>query len=348
MSFQPIRELQIKSFGCIQDASFQLTPLHALIGPNDSGKSTALRALHAACDFAAKLNVNDVAGTLPSDPFSTAIRYGDGASYELSWASDFRERVILPGGAVVEGKVSRVTNSAGVLWKPENADLVAIASRLSPATLLRLTADLLRAPAEVIVPPTPVSFFDQYGSGLAAVYQAINSRDVDTFIKLRDQARTFFPSLKTIKVPHASGNTVVLEAELRSGALVPARDLSEGLLYYLAFAALQHVEGSRIFLIEEPENGLHPARIGEIMRILREISKSAQVIIATHSPFVVNELEPHEVTVVTRDEHGSHAKLIKDTPNFKNRSEVYALGELWVSYANGNDEAPLLNGDPRP
>ncbi|XYI04308.1 hypothetical protein ACMHYB_09270 [Sorangium sp. So ce1128] len=33
---------------------------------------------------------------------------------------------------------------------------------------------------------------------------------------------------------------------------------------------------------------------------------------------------------------------------FEDRSRVYALGELWLSYANGADEAPLLAGGPRP
>jgi hypothetical protein len=62
---------------------------------------------------------------------------------------------------------------------------------------------------------------------------------------------------------------------------------------------------------------------------------------------VVNELRPEEVTVVTRDETGTHASLIRDTPEFEERSKVYALGELWVSYANGVDEAPLLKGGAR-
>ncbi len=85
------------------------------------------------------------------------------------------------------------------------------------------------------------------------------------------------------------------------------------------------------------------------MRVLRAISEKTQVILATHSPLVINELQPDEVTVVTRSkEHGTKATLMKDTPNFDERSKVYALGELWLSYANGEDEAPLLQGGPRP
>jgi predicted ATPase len=39
-----LERLHIREFGCVKDAELVLTPLHALIGPNDSGKSTLLRA----------------------------------------------------------------------------------------------------------------------------------------------------------------------------------------------------------------------------------------------------------------------------------------------------------------
>ena len=81
------------------------------------------------------------------------------------------------------------------------------------------------------------------------------------------------------------------------------------------------------------------------MRVLREISKTTQVLIATHSPLVINALEGDEVTLVTRSpERGTTGVLMKDTPGFEGRSKVYELGELWASYAHGVDEAPLLRG----
>ena len=112
---------------------------------------------------------------------------------------------------------------------------------------------------------------------------------------------------------------------------------------------MPHLEPTALLLIEEPENGLHPARIAEVMRVLRAISERTQVILATHSPLVINELLPDEVTIVTRDkDRGTKATRMKDTPGFEDRAKVYALGELWLSYANGEDEAPLLEGGPRP
>ena len=123
---------------------------------------------------------------------------------------------------------------------------------------------------------------------------------------------------------------------------MPAKHISTGLLYYLVFATLPYLEPVSVLLVEEPENGLHPARIKEVMAVLREMSQDTQVLIATHSPLVVNELTPEEVSIVTRDtDNGTKVISIKDIPNFEERSAVYALGELWLSYADGNQETQL-------
>src|SRR5688500_18262926 len=41
-------ELKVQGWRCLKDVTLALTPLHALIGPNDSGKSTLLLALALA------------------------------------------------------------------------------------------------------------------------------------------------------------------------------------------------------------------------------------------------------------------------------------------------------------
>ena len=47
-----IDQFHIDHFQCLRGLTTQLTPLHALIGPNDSGKSTLLRAIQMATLFA--------------------------------------------------------------------------------------------------------------------------------------------------------------------------------------------------------------------------------------------------------------------------------------------------------
>ena len=46
--YESIERLKVKNLGCIKELELGLTPLHALIGPNDSGKSTILRIVEKA------------------------------------------------------------------------------------------------------------------------------------------------------------------------------------------------------------------------------------------------------------------------------------------------------------
>lgn len=83
-------------------------------------------------------------------------------------------------------------------------------------------------------------------------------------------------------------------------------------LYYLAFAALKFLDPAPLVLIEELENGLHPSRIGDVMRVLRELSRTTQVVLATHSPLVINELSGDEVSVITRTQkEGTKARIVE-------------------------------------
>jgi predicted ATPase len=362
MSFEPIRQLDIENYGCIKKASFALTPLHALIGPNDSGKSTTLRALRTLAQFAAGNFGPEPSHPRPFDPFIgsrpsesiLAMKLSDAITYSVQIGDNRQEVVETVWANQTKGQAKRSCSNSGVLEvsagiSPAVRDAVhAMKAICTTATMVRFDPNALRKPTRQLLANEPIQFLDETGLGLASVYQAINSRDVDAFVAIRDQVKKFFPTIQNIRVPTVENNAVVLQVRLIDNTLVPAEALSEGLLYFLAFTALRHLAESRLFLIEEPENGLHPARIGEVMDTLREIAKTSQVIIATHSPLVVNELEGHEVSVVTRDpEQGTRAILLKDVPDFADASKVYRLGEFWVSYCDGNQEAPLLSEEPR-
>jgi predicted ATPase len=216
------------------------------------------------------------------------------------------------------------------------------------ARLVRLDPDALRGASELIPEGDKIRLHDERGQGLPGVYDAILSRGDESFHRIADDVKKRFATIRNLRLKAVSNSQKIIEVESTSGQRVPAQFMSEGLLYYLGFAAMPYLEPTSLLLVEEPENGLHPVRVAEIVDILRELSKRTQVLIATHSPLVVNELQPSEVTIVTRDPHsGTQARRLLDTPNFSERSKVYAPGELWLNYANGIDEAPLLRPDHR-
>lgn len=364
MTHEPIQRLYVQNYGCIRRVTLLLSPLHALIGPNDSGKSTVLRAVRTAAQFAAGRFEGTPGSWVPFDPMfdpktpdaEVSLRFPDGLAYairNLDGTHELYESLSVGQDEVARGSGARLWNQLGLLHRndvPEAAtDHVAtVRTRITQATMVRFDPDSLRVPAPLIPESHGIAFADERGAGLASVFDAIINRDSESFARIQAGVRKLFPSVSKVGLINTSESHKEIAVTLTDGTRVGAKAMSEGLLYYLGFAAVQYVDGSRLFLIEEPENGLHPARISEVMRVLREMSKTSQVVIATHSPLVVNELEGHEASVLTRRPgEGTRAELLKNVPRFEEATRVYQLGEFWLSYADGETEEALLNGTPR-
>lgn len=68
-----------------------------------------------------------------------------------------------------------------------------------------------------------------------------------------------------------------------------------------------------IFAFEEPETHLHPKAQLEMYDSIKKLSKNNQVIITTHSPYIVKKLAKDNITpiVVTREEGSNESKINK-------------------------------------
>lgn len=347
-----ISSFAVQNFACLKDVSAELTPLHAFIGPNDSGKSTLLRALRTSRELITRRFSCSTDGVVsPFDP-GPLIR---GTSFRLLFSGgplSYRVSFLDSPFFVEAGGLRDIDDTEARRWMVPPPEQVKTKLEWPPrflqvaksgARLVHFNPSALREPSELIPEGGGRELVDEYGRGLPAIYDAILNRGDDAFLRIVDGVRRLFPTIKAVRLKVMSKSTKALEVELVSGERVPAAFLSEGLLFYLAFAALQHLDPVALLLVEEPENGLHPARIADVVRILREISNTTQVVLTTHSPLVVNEMQGDEVSLVTRHrDKGTMVRRLSDTPNFAERSKVYALGELWLSYANGDDEGPLL------
>lgn len=342
-----IERLKVKGFGCLENIDVSLTPLHALIGPNDSGKSTILRAVQTILEFAARdVSNKDENPWIDHFKFEREIRFDSRkTTYRMIHENGYFEDQLIYDGEVKHAERQGAWANPPVLKNiDENSQFADIKQWLmGSARLVRWDTDSLRRPSKLIPDDEKIRLDGEHGSGLPGVYDAIMNRGDEAFGKISEDVRRLFPTIKHVRLKNVSDEKKALEVELKNSDRIPAMFMSDGLLYYLAFAAIRYLEPTSVLLVEEPENGLHPARIRDILGIMRDISTTTQVIIATHSPLVINELKGEEVTVVTRDPgRGTQTRLLCDTPNFKERSKVYALGELWVSYADGEEEKPLF------
>lgn len=92
---------------------------------------------------------------------------------------------------------------------------------------------------------------------------------------------------------------LTLQVNERGGVSLPAASLSDGTLRFLTLSILVSDPQSRgLICIEEPENGIHPAKMPEMVKLLKDLAVDPmeepgpenpfrQVIVATHSPIFV-------------------------------------------------------------
>jgi predicted ATPase len=322
-----IERLVIRGFRCLKDVDMELSAIHALVGPNDSGKSTILEFVRGI----ARGKWTALAQADPKDLGNTNFCWVAG----WGWRADLQTTDRTANFTLLSGLTE--------IPLPYRRSVDAARHLVSNVRLLRLDPDELRRPTGLIPHSGPLALGER-GLGLASVLDAITSRDLPAFMKIREGFLTRFTAVRELGQVNISEGQKAVQIILQDGTKVTAGQMSEGMLYWLGFAVQQHLDPASILLVEEPENGLHPHRIQEVMSILRGLSESGtQVIIATHSPLVVNELQPHEVSVVTRtQEHGTRVTRLDHTKNFDSRRKVYEPGELWLAFADGSSEHELV------
>src|SRR5438045_3823033 len=112
---------------------------------------------------------------------------------------------------------------------------VSLMPYLGPVRALRLDPDAMRARTNLIAHGQPIEFSER-GEGLAAVYDAFLSRRLDVFLAISKQFSELFPTVRSIQLTNPTQTTKALGVELTDGRSIGPERLSEGMLYWLAFA----------------------------------------------------------------------------------------------------------------
>lgn len=119
----------------------------------------------------------------------------------------------------------------------------------------------------------------------------------DRYDAWQQHIRTAIADIQDIRVKTREDDRhSYLVAVYGDGLEIPSWALSDGTLRLLALTIIAYLpeEEGRAYLIEEPENGIHPLAVEAVYRSLSS-AHGAQVLIATHSPVLLACTEPKEL-----------------------------------------------------
>lgn len=127
--------------------------------------------------------------------------------------------------------------------------------------------------------------------------------DYDEWLR---HVQTVLSDLSTIRViTRADDRHAYLMLEYDTGVRVPSWMTSDGTLRFLALTLLAYLPISdRLYLLEEPENGVHPMAMDPVYDSLASVYRS-QTLVATHSPTFLRRADPAEVLCFAKDEAGA-------------------------------------------
>jgi predicted ATPase len=374
-----LSKLRVQHYKSLFDTEIDLEPLTVFIGPNGSGKSNICESLAVLSDFLGKVINSGETSTLTKMLFSQSLnaisknqsninsKFWHGKpdfltffvartidknnSFELtpdellvsfdyfnqSVSMQIHENTSSQLGIVVDG-LRKFLDFSNYLNSP-----------LAKALSKICTYDF--APFNLSNESSASSSMERTGQGIAYALVDILHSNRKGFDELEDRLRLLVPNIQRISLPRGSNQTFSLQLiDKYSEHHIPASDISDGTLRILAFlTALYQEDTPSIICFEEIENGVHPWLLHKMIELLKLVStegitgKPVQVLITTHSPVLLNYVEPHQVRAVELDNEGKTQvhNLPTDSVRFQKALEAYDgdLGELWFTNQFGGNPA---------
>lgn len=401
-----LNHIHVRNFGCLENVDVELAPLTVLIGPNDSGKSTVLRAIEVLGRLQADESLSALFPT--ADDFQQQTFNANGQLMELGFSGRVGtyklvfglEPIDTPPRAFYEELRSR---SRGQRWErhvdgfpvqpfkgTEDVQIMVgpdahprirqgmsgktvngefqttldmfvkeTGAAIASARRFRLNPDRLREPVPLVFHREDMPM-EPDGYGLAGVVADLLHRHRHRLEAIEARLREAIPHIDGVNLRQRTlqlsapwpwlkhdakfmGPTSCYALEFRSssGNAIPHTLVSDGVLLYLAYLTLtmgQHPH--RLLLIEEPELGIHPGLLAQVMTLLNALAKGdppVQVILTTHSPLLLNHVDPKAIRMVHRDSGGATQILpFSDIKDIARLLEYQGPGEVWVNL--GEDE----------
>ena len=376
-----ITTFRVQNYKALRDVSLKLSPIHVVIGPNDSGKTSVLEALGAFCRsvdselvaaFRGHWEGRDLVWCRCDEAITFTAHFKDDVAYQLGceFNPTGRDISVASEATGIKGKTNGLPRGerglsciastllrGKPLFERHAPELVAIHSirvDCSGVHVFRWVPGMLSLPSAL--DPSRTFRMDESGFGLATCLDDIIGHDIDLFRKLETRLISLFPDILAMRLKTVSGFSSTGEAQaaasLKPAAAkgiffdtravndLPASKMSDGVLLVLAYLTLLHLPNPpRLLLIEEPENGIHPQRLQDVIAILKELvaqQSHTQIVMTTHSPYLLDMFSPSEVSLCRKETDGSvTVHSLSESELVRKQLDVFTLGEIWT--AEGDD-----------
>jgi predicted ATPase len=326
-----LESITFLNFKALRNTTLPLGRFTLLVGPNGSGKTTALQAL-----------------TLLHQPGQVDFRRL--ASAGLQSAENTAVEITVRWGPPFEGVLASMTwpSSGGATETWRNAQghslpqIVMQSLRTELAQMRIYTLDPRVLPAAVSLQPNME--LGPEGGGLAGILDRLRDQAPERFEALNQEIGRMLPEFDRILFhTPAQGQRSFLLRTRHGSHPIPALDLSHGTLLAVALLTLAYLpQPPPLIGLEEPDHGIHPRLLRQVRDALYRLSypesfgekrEPVQVVATTHSPYFLDLFREHPEEIVIAQKKGLEARFerLVDRPDIGEILAEAPLGEVWYS-----------------
>lgn len=359
-----IHTVEFRNFKALRHVKLDLERFTVLVGPNASGKTSILEGLcyltrrseqTAQPTISFQENPSSVWTRGAKEPIVIALEADEG-----SCKVEFTPAGFVPN-SIPE---SPLESSSPTSWKYQafnSKDKIGI-WQPGMAAIPELVASFLRLESRRLAIPSigresePRVSWDGEGLASALVYMRLNRPK--TFDQLLALLRMVCPYVEGIRFgrveTHKNERETFLSEQgvqqeltvkraywadeilfdMKAAPNIPARMVSDGTLLILGLlAVIMGPDHPKLILLDDLDHGLHPRAQRDLVALLRKLldqDPELQIVASTHSPYLLDQLEPKEVRLTTRLDDGSVAcARLDEHPDFEKWKEAMTPGEFW-------------------
>lgn len=361
-----IHRAKFQNFKALRDVEVTFdSRLTVLVGPNGSGKTSVLQGVDAGLLLGASLPLDEA---IAERPHVNAIKYNRNSPVRIEL--DFTDIGQVTRRLSVEAPPNQPGNVHGLTagdlritlrdarpngWAEAEPSHGTAPPIVKSGALVQFDPDLLALPT---CPVGGRPIITPKGHGLASALVNLRLSAPDVFDQIERQLRSLVENVVGLRFHRFEGDRQEKEpvqpdtpqiTQLRStkhimesivfdfvGAEgVFASDVSSGTLVVLGLLTAIHMFSQYgVLLCDDIDHGLHPKAQTKLIGVIRELLAqypSLQIIATSHSPYILNQLEPEEVRLTASREDGTTVcTTLAKHPQFERWKDVMTPGEFWT------------------
>ena len=324
-----LEKVHIKNYLSLRDVVLPLKPLTVLVGPNASGKSNALSALHLFKEMVTREELPTVetiqtslwAGEASHIDFQLHTKVGGSATeYRLKLTAEVDNPFASENLSVNSVKIVSILSGQGTVQDEDSKNKTTYKSNKlalksagdygnKPITnaltefikgwgFYDFQPEFIRNRLTTFQPVTKdireSPKLDSYGFRLGEVLSDWHINTPEGFRNVSDSVTACINISIDHRPVNGKNQLCLLEGYKNP---IPLEGASDGTLRLVAYCTLlNQLELPPFIAIEEPERGLHPGALTDIAYVLGQLAEQTQVIITTHSSQLLDAFDPKDLS----------------------------------------------------